>query len=480
MSSSFVTATGTTSNALMAFVVTGAVNEMLVDDMLSSWTYNIVKTSLSIKSYQRTSLQPVKSETVSFEIDRSADLLSELYLIIQLPPIYAHATSTGTGGGCGSCGIVVTDPLDPFQDEATQLDSKNACRAMNVESFGADVKEPPAETETSDALAPQGNYVCYVNHIGYALWKSVEFKSGGSSLDKLYSDFAYAWKELTGIASKDVSSMTGGFGHITEAIEAASDTQLLYVPIGFWFTHHSGSAFPLVSCQYSKLSITVNLRDINKLILKNSADVEPRICGTQRAVKTEDIIIGLEQGVVFLDCAERKALSGSNFSRIMTTGTPSDDNHKPTGSVNHSIKETLNGTCLSTIILAQRKKALAMGSYFGYAGVHGKDPLTKIQFLLNNSNHIEREAKFYRTVTHLNDWPSAKSNRYIYTYNWANSPHDWTTNGTGMNYDRLDSVGVKVTYADNLKEEEMILKMYHFCYNVIQFQEGLVAVSYAL
>jgi hypothetical protein len=65
------------------------------------------------------------------------------------------------------------------------------------------------------------------------------------------------------------AKMIGDVDHLTEVSTSAKRAYQLYVPLQFWFNRNNGLALPLIALQYHDVRITVEFRSVNTLINYN-------------------------------------------------------------------------------------------------------------------------------------------------------------------------------------------------------------------
>jgi hypothetical protein len=82
----------------------------------------------------------------------------------------------------------------------------------------------------------------YVNAIGYAIFDDVSVEIGGSTIDDLYSDYAFIFEELAGRPGLRLEEAIGRVPYSSEVdedlLEKASQQQTLYVPLPLWISKY--------------------------------------------------------------------------------------------------------------------------------------------------------------------------------------------------------------------------------------------------
>ena len=108
----------------------------------------------------------------------------------------------------------------------------------------------------------------FVNRLGHALIDNVRIEIGGSKIDEQYGDWLNIWYELTHKAGQvsGYAKMIGDVPALTNMTTAAVDAYQLYIPLQFWFNRNNGLALPLIALQYHDVRITLKFRDFYDVI----------------------------------------------------------------------------------------------------------------------------------------------------------------------------------------------------------------------
>jgi len=136
--------------------------------------------------------------------------------------------------------------------------------------------------------------VHYVDELGHALIKNVKVQIGGQTFDTHTSEFLHAYHQLCSntfnahgrrttnnenppkvSAEQPVDEMLKLQGIYSDAntgmhVNAASETQHLYVPLRFWFCEHRAQALPLVALMYHDVKISIEFRKAHEVITSST------------------------------------------------------------------------------------------------------------------------------------------------------------------------------------------------------------------
>ena len=194
------------------------------------------------------SLQLNNDTIFTFKVPRYADLLMDVYLVIDLPNIWSPVLTPSQGSTSNS----------------------------NRTSW------TPYEFK-------------WIKNIGTNLIKEVKFTIGGQTIQKFTGtylqnaverDFDESKKKLFDIMTGNIDELNdpakyydglypNAFnfsGNSINNILPSIRSKRLYIPINIWFTLISKMAFPLISLQYSELHIEFNLRQLSELFVVRDID----------------------------------------------------------------------------------------------------------------------------------------------------------------------------------------------------------------
>jgi hypothetical protein len=103
----------------------------------------------------------------------------------------------------------------------------------------------------------------YVRRLGNALVQSAKIEIGGSQIDMQYGDWLNVWYELTHKTGQErgFARMIGDTAELKTVDVNGKTAQTLYVPLQFWFNRNNGLALPLIALQYHDVRVTVVLNN---------------------------------------------------------------------------------------------------------------------------------------------------------------------------------------------------------------------------
>lgn len=160
--------------------------------------------------------KPDFGSRVTCTISKNADMISRMYLVVNLPPIG---------------------------------------RFLNV---------PGEAGEGNENIAR----CAWIKNIGFQLIKVVELEVGGIILDRQYSDWLFIWSQLTTPLGhhRGLDMMIGNKPELND-LTNGKDSYQLYVPLYFWFCIHTNLALPLVAMETAEVKINIEFNTLDNCLV---------------------------------------------------------------------------------------------------------------------------------------------------------------------------------------------------------------------
>jgi hypothetical protein len=114
--------------------------------------------------------------------------------------------------------------------------------------------------------SPYGNFA-WNRRLGHLIIDEVEIKIGGQTIDKHYGIWLNVWYELVKKPGqvRGYDKMIGDIPELYTYNNKLKPKHKMYIPLYFWFCEDSGLYLPLVSLQYSEVTLNLKLRSFEEL-----------------------------------------------------------------------------------------------------------------------------------------------------------------------------------------------------------------------
>jgi len=396
-------------------------------------------------------------------LNRTGDLVYYQYVVFDLPGITCCTPTTsvcGIGGNQFPC----CDPCDPCGDGPAPecvcpgpvISSVQATDDQLIDLSNGDV------IDTCTGL--ERPWAHYTNAIGQFLVKKATFAVGGQVIDTLYSDFLWAWEELSGRPGARLLEMIGKRFTRAQLVADSKYDRRLYVPLPWYFTYTSGQAFPLVSVQFHGVSLHFSFAQLRDCIQVSDCDSIVVKCRDCTPLVPTDLAARIDSMYIYADVEERDRFATGSFEQLIVQ----HQNYYTCGrSCQFNIQLNFNHPMNELIFMVRRKCQELCNNWFNYSGKWGQDPIKFARILFNNLCWNAREGRYFRLVFPYQfhtDIPDS----FVYNMSWALQPESSQPSGT-VNFSRIDNVNLILDIQDALTDEDLSVIVFGLNRNVMRF-----------
>ena len=413
-------------------------------------------TNFSMESIQQTFNGEFDfGKRVTAQISRNGDLISSMYLEVDLPFIKYN--------------------MGVNYDGYTNNDNTN-----DLDLLGED-------------------YERYVNYVGLRMIESVELEIGGQRIDKQYGEWMYIWNELSLGEGKKVGyqEMVGADTDMTSFRNSK-----LFIPLEFWFCKNPGLALPLIALQYHEVKVNIVIRNVKDCVYKGTSFKEG---GTFTSTLYPTVTSGtLWVDYIFLDTDERRRFAQLSheylIEQLQYTGSESYAKGGVASPIrlnfNHPVKElvwtlrlhnqpknqwynyayTKSDDGTNEILLDYDTNQNDDYYYNNVSGINpsGKNPVQTALLQFNGNDRFKvREGDYFSMVQPYQHHKNIPINQGINVYSFALKPEEHQCSGT-CNFSRLDTTTLWLKGVD--KGEVCV---YAKNYNVLRILSGMGGLAYS-
>lgn len=443
-------------------------------------------------------------------LNRQGDLIYYMYIVIDLPAITACKAEESCGmqtsmfpaaeNPCVPCAKNdlnayadylsdnYTDITDPDEKDKAQKKAKDrymrdkygACSTYQCCDDADDCPDVTCDDLATPTYDADGNLVPnrwahWVNSIGQFLIRAARIVIGGSTIDTLYNDFIFMWEELTGKSGRRLTEMVGKRYSRSTLLCDSRIRRLLYVPLPFWFTQHSGQALALASLQFHGVQLMVEFERLERCIVVSHKDVQVKNCATACCLTAGDLTACLETCYVYLDTVERDRFATTHYEILIVQHQAFQ-----VQSCSSQVRMQLNFNhpVIELMWAVRRKCNSTANSHFNYSGIDGRDPVTSCALFLNNQSRFSNRPGVWFRLVQPYQFHTNIPDCYMYVYSFALHPEDHSPSGS-CNFSRIDHVDLALQLQDSLAKETVDILVFARSWNVLRFREGLAGLAYA-
>lgn len=385
------------------------------------------------------------NKLISLSIPRNGDLLSQLFLEIQLPEITPAGPVVNQPNG-----VTVPTPIDYSQNNQS---------------------------------------VSWVNGIGFAMIDYISIWIGQQEIDRQYGEFMYLWTQLTTPGSK-----RDGVNFMTGTQEVYNDTTQsgplrLLVPLSFWFCKNPGLALPLIALQATPIKIYIKLRNGYDMVYSNILE-EAVINGTgcPSPIATPPVItdMTLWGDYIYLDTEERRRFTSSKHEYLIEQTQQQKRFSIPKNTRIANVPLTFNHPMKEMIWVVNQDRMLDAHQWFNYGSrmlnEYPKPNLDLIATALlqfDGYDRFEEQSAQYFRLMQPYQRHTAIPNDFIYVYSFSLAPEAAQPQGS-CNGSRLDSIVLQTVMNPQVESVNAGITVYVTNYNILRIVAGLGGVLFTV
>jgi hypothetical protein len=401
----------------------------------------------------------------------------------------------------------------------------------NISRNGDLIHKTYLRVELPSISVPVGAGFRWLNWIGHILIKTVEIEIGGQRIDRHYGDWLHIWNELTQTAGHQLgySNMIGNSPALTQVYDNSVGTspitvpsQILWIPLEFWWCRNPGLALPLIALQYHEVKINMEFNDAKSCYWAGKLNAGKWTTDLNLLTNAPTLSsASLFVDYIYLDTDERKRFAQAaheylieqlqftgdestsqvfnkiklNFNHpckeIIWVVQPDDNisNEVPFGKqwFNYTDKFEAKFSTFPTPILTDSMPGMAAGGTYGVhipvATSGGENPIASAKLQLNGHDRLsERDGMYWnqvQTYQHHENVPS----KGINVYSFALKPEEHQPSGT-CNMSRIDNATLNITLTTNTvnaagASRSAKVRVYAVNYNVLRIMSGMGGLAYA-
>jgi hypothetical protein len=300
---------------------------------------------------------------------------------------------------------------------------------------------------------PAGEQYFWVNDIGHALIEDVSIEIGEKEIDKHLGAWMQIWSELTTPAEKR-EALNQMIGHVNDYPPAAPTGQRLVIPLRFWFCNNIGLALPLIALQAHPVRLIFHLRRFQDLWWStDNLTPSPTPAPCPQIPPVAPMRLQLFGDYIFLDNAERRRFAAAEHDYLITQLQYTPPQSIPANISAANVELNFNHACTEFIWVVQQDRIAYGGhEWFNYSnrlasaggdpGVPLLDPLESAVIRLDGYERFEtRGAPYFRLVQPYQRHtvvPTAPTD-FLYLYSFSLHPEDQQPSGS-INCSMLDSI----------------------------------------
>jgi hypothetical protein len=422
-----------------------------------------------------------RSETNIYEptilkakILRHADLIAQMYLVIQLPDIISdNIMSFRWIENIGES--IINNYQISIGGNIIDQQSGEFIHLLNHLSNGADRRS------LYDQMT--GNITQYTN--------PEEFQLSYANLSKPPLRYRIGASYPSVVDDKIVTGEEDNW-------EPSIPMRNLYIPLQFWFNKDVGNALPLVSLQYAEVEITIELRPIAELYKLfynlngvqdyyapttyiNAHKLKHFISNSRQRFLISDTVLDtrpyIEVNYIYLDNLERKYFAYKPLEYLIEQTTRVE---RISLEENNMIDFVLQNPVKEIIWFLRRNDVYLKNNWFDFTDGKLAKIMKSAKILFNGVDRIsEKDAEYFNWLQPYQHH-TGTGKLGIYSYSFALYPEEYQPSGS-VNMSRINKIQFMLkTKKPKDKSYKFDVTFYVINYNILRVMSGIASVAYSL
>lgn len=316
----------------------------------------------------------------------------------------------------------------------------------------------------------------YVNAIGYNIIEKIELKIGGTTIDKIDSQWLDIYNELYNQKS---DCLVGKFNSDL-SLQENSSAQRVYIPLPFWFTKNPGLAFPICALTHHEMQLIVKFRSLNEIVKSNISNLSVSPITLMGDLIVNYIQLDNDEEIKFKKMDHEYLIEQLNIETHSITNTTT--NTFVNLDRKHPIKELI-WIILDNINHTQNIKT--GNNWLSYTSntCNFLDTFKTASISLEGNKLIEEMySDYYRNITPYEVY-NYIPRKHIYSYSFSLTPTNNVQPSGACNFSNLTTKKIEFNFETNSNKSGSPcngnIKIYLVNYNIITIKNGIFSQLYS-
>jgi hypothetical protein len=340
-----------------------------------------------------------------------------------------------------------------------------------------------------DIRKREGHVFNFVENLGESMIEEYYLNIGGNIVDRQFGEWLHIWNELSLSSNKryGYDKMIGNVPEVFRpddfnkkfangAIQVPS--RKIIVPLQFWFNNIPGLAIPLIALQYHVIEIGVRIKPLKDLILEN----HQKVTDYSLYFESEHINVSpyLECNYVFLDTQERTYFAQHSLDYLIERVQ-----RIPFYGVNtfNALDLTLQHPVKEIIWVIKRNDTKDTNKWFDFGDStdEGKkvEVLKKAKITFNGLDRFEAKDPQYFNVIQPYQHHTVVPKEGVYVYSFSLFPEKFQPSGA-CNMSRIKNIQLHLELASPLRDDyKYDVFVYVTSYNFLRIASGMAGIAFA-
>jgi hypothetical protein len=379
--------------------------------------------------------------------------------------------------------------MDGTLDFGRRISTVIPRRADLLSTLFLEIDLPAIPPDTTDPENPILYY--WTNNIGHSMIDYVSIEVGEKEIDRHTGEWLQIWSELTMSAERrdGFNQMVGHWDVYPDTGQSAGPLSLS-IPLRFWFCNSIGSALPLVALQAHPIRIIIQLKKFQELWWSRalSCTGSAGICPPPIA-PISPARLQLFGDYVYLDPEERKRFATVDHEYLIDQLQFAPPHSVPRQIASVNIPLVFNHCCKEFIWVIKQNHCQKANEWMNFSNVYQsvdnecpesialQDQVTSALIQLDGYDRFERRNGLYFRIVQPFQRHTNVPNNYIYLYSFSFKPEEEQPSGS-LNCSKIDTINLNLVFNTNTIDDDRLVSVYATNYNVFRVTGGLGGLAF--
>jgi len=342
-----------------------------------------------------------------------------------------------------------------------------------------------------DTSGPEPIPYYWTNNIGHSLIDYVSIEVGEKEIDRHTGEWLQIWSELITTADKKdgFNQMVGHWDVYPDTGQSAGPLSLS-IPLRFWFCNSIGSALPLVALQAHPIRIIIQLKRFQDLWWSPalSCTGSAGICPPPIAPVSPSRL-QLFGDYIYLDPEERKRFATVDHEYLIDQLQFSPPHSVPRNIASVNIPLVFNHCCKEFIWVVKQNHVQKANEWMNFSNVYQsvggdcpestplQDQVASALIQLDGYDRFERRNGLYFRIVQPYQRHTNIPNDYIYLYSFSLRPEEEQPSGS-LNCSKIDTINLNLVFNTATIGDDRMVSVYATNYNVFRVTGGLGGLAF--
>lgn len=334
----------------------------------------------------------------------------------------------------------------------------------------------------------QTSWYGYTNNIGCNIIKSITFKINDLVIDKISGESIDIYNNINNNdISNMVLEYKSDYSIRNTTNNINYDKRHIYIQLPFWFSKNSGTALPLVALNNSDINIDIEFRSLSEVIKTDSYNYIDNVTIKDNSnfeckIFTECIYLDKKEKMFFAKRSHTYLIEQTQFNGEDTI-TKYDINKTIYLNFKYPVKElfwviSVDNNNIDKSLENDYNNFTKYTSYYS----NYQDTFESLTIKLNSMTLLEDKPADYYRVVQSQLYHKNIRDKYIYSYSFSLNPNEFQPSGA-MNFSDLNNSLFLFKFKENLTNQagcstNGIIKIYATNYNILKIQSGQGSLMY--